>query len=234
MLAIQENEAELIRGLTRKDNVLVVGHSPRNFETAGKLTETDSQQIRVGYIGSANYSNWHSLNRFLIEVWPELIASSEFNAELKIAGKICDWFELHTPDRLKSMTDNRIELMGEVDELSDFYDNIDIAINPVQFGTGLKIKNVEAMAYGKPLVTTASGASGMSVDAQKQCRVVRNLQEMAEQLLELCRNPQTRVEEGIASKNLANSEYSDRSVYSELAKHFTELAQNAGKTQTIG
>lgn len=34
-------------------------------------------------------------------------------------------------------------------------------INPVQMGAGLKIKSVEAMANGLPLVTTTHSATGL-------------------------------------------------------------------------
>jgi len=34
-------------------------------------------------------------------------------------------------------------------------------INPIRFGAGLKIKNVEALAHGLPLVTTTHGSRGI-------------------------------------------------------------------------
>ncbi len=45
--------------------------------------------------------------------------------------------------------------------LGDYYKSIDIAINPALYGSGLKIKTVEALAYGIPLVTTSVGAQGL-------------------------------------------------------------------------
>ncbi len=45
--------------------------------------------------------------------------------------------------------------------IDDYYKEIDIAINPVLYGSGLKIKTVEAIAYGIPLVTTSAGAQGL-------------------------------------------------------------------------
>jgi glycosyltransferase involved in cell wall biosynthesis len=45
--------------------------------------------------------------------------------------------------------------------LGDYYKSIDIAINPVLYGSGLKIKTVEALAYGIPLVATSAGAQGL-------------------------------------------------------------------------
>ena len=51
--------------------------------------------------------------------------------------------------------------LGFVKELHTFYDAIDIALNPMVGGTGLKIKTVEPLCYGKPVLTTPSGAQGL-------------------------------------------------------------------------
>jgi glycosyltransferase involved in cell wall biosynthesis len=37
-----------------------------------------------------------------------------------------------------------------------------VVVAPLRFGTGLKIKCIEALAYGKALVTTSSGAEGLA------------------------------------------------------------------------
>ncbi|NRB47195.1 MAG: glycosyltransferase family 4 protein [Saprospiraceae bacterium] len=50
---------------------------------------------------------------------------------------------------------------GYVPNLQSIFNDIDIMINPVQMGAGLKIKSVEAMANGLPLVTTTHSATGL-------------------------------------------------------------------------
>ncbi len=224
VLAIQENEAELIRKHVSHPQVMVVGHAPQLNLNLDTVVEQPNK-IRLGYIGSANYSNWHAINRFLIEVWPDLLAQPDVEVELIVAGKICSWIEMQDGERLASLKANNIALIGEIDELRQFYDAIDIALNPVLFGTGLKIKNVEALAFGKPLVTTNSGASGMTSAAQQACYVVSTLSEMSTKLVNLCKNSEQRLRLASVAKAFAKSEFSANSIYSELAKHFTEAAQ---------
>ena len=55
-----------------------------------------------------------------------------------------------------------IELQANVSDPDGLYQSFRVAINPVRFGTGLKIKNQEALAAGKPLVVSANGAEGMA------------------------------------------------------------------------
>jgi glycosyltransferase involved in cell wall biosynthesis len=225
VLAIQQNEAELIRSLAPHPRVMVVGHSPELGQPQVSDSRHEGGAIRIGYIGSANYSNWHAINRFLIEVWPDLVTHEMIDAELVIAGKICSWFEMQESRKVESLRENRIRLLGEVDSLGDFYRQIDIAMNPVQFGTGLKIKNVEALAYGKPLVTTESGASGMSDSARDACCVVNGFPQMVRELEELCLNSARRDQMSKDALLLAKNELSDEATYSELARHLSKVAQ---------
>lgn len=54
-----------------------------------------------------------------------------------------------------------IRLLGQVENLAPVYRSATVVVNPVLFGTGLKIKTIEALGFGKALVTTKAGAEGM-------------------------------------------------------------------------
>lgn len=60
---------------------------------------------------------------------------------------------------------NRLARGSIFPSIDSYYQNIDIAINPSLYGNGLKIKTVEALAYGVPLVTTSKGAQGLSEES---------------------------------------------------------------------
>lgn len=228
ILAIQQNEAELIRSMTNNLDVLCVGHAPPFGEVLpvrSHKTTDGVERVVVGYIGSANYSNWHAINRFLIEVWPELTSLSNVEVELVIAGKICEWFFLDGNDYRERSEFAGVRFLGEVAELADFYREVDIVVNPVQFGTGLKIKNVEALAFAKPLVTTESGAGGISQSLLASCEVVASLREMADRLVELCESPEKREELRQKSILSAKQSLSETVVYSELAQHLLDSAK---------
>lgn len=48
-----------------------------------------------------------------------------------------------------------------VDDLSDIYSRVDLALNPTYAGGGVKTKTLEAIAYGIPVITSDEGARGM-------------------------------------------------------------------------
>lgn len=229
VLAIQEEEARLIAGLARGPRVLVTPHAVDYLNPAASAmpasvpaadpaggTIRDGDEVVIGYIGSANYSNWHAINRFLIEAWPELLELRQPQVRLLIAGRICEWFRIRDERPAGNLMMQRVELVGEVPELGDFYRRLDIAVNPVQFGTGLKIKNVEAMAFGVPLVTTPQGVAGMSAGSRAACRVARDLMDMPRQLLPLIQSPDGRRQLGEQAAAVAKSAFSDQQAFGEL------------------
>jgi glycosyltransferase involved in cell wall biosynthesis len=52
---------------------------------------------------------------------------------------------------------NWVSLLGKQDSLVDTYARAAVVINPVKFGTGLPVKTIEALSYGKPIVATSAG-----------------------------------------------------------------------------
>ncbi len=53
-----------------------------------------------------------------------------------------------------------VSVLGAVDRPEDFYAQIDCVIAPVAGGSGIKCKLAEALEAGRPVLTTALGASG--------------------------------------------------------------------------
>lgn len=147
ILAIQQNEYEICCRHLAPEKVHLVPHASniRNVYTS-------KQAIRsVGYIATDNPSNSGAIEWFLKQVW---IWHNAFpSLTLHIYGSIVNRFE--APDL------PFVHLAGHVDDLQEVYRNSDIMINPVRFGSGLKIKNVEALIHAIPLVTTSVGAQGM-------------------------------------------------------------------------
>ncbi|MEM7100797.1 MAG: glycosyltransferase [Pseudomonadota bacterium] len=145
VVAIQHNEATHFRNLSDTP-VVTVGHSiPLNPQSWDRVVPK-----RLLMVGSANQINLQGLEWFVQKVLP-IIRAQHPSTILAVAGSIGQ--NLAASDAL--------EILGRVDDLGDTYAQAQIVINPMQFGTGLKIKSIEALAYRRPLVTTATGAEGL-------------------------------------------------------------------------
>jgi hypothetical protein len=105
----------------------------------------------IGYAASQWIANRHGFRWFMDEVWPAL---APHRVELDVAGHIAALLPKPAPAGIR--------VRGFVPDLGALWQGMDVAINPVRWGSGLKIKTVEAMAAGLPVVTTGEGARGLA------------------------------------------------------------------------
>lgn len=139
-------------------------------------------KLRIGYFGSHNWVNELNFGAFLDE-WlrrPELVRGSSF----VLAGGICE--ELSDFISSDDLEQAAPVLLGKVEHLSELFTQCDIIINPERGGTGLKIKSLETMAFGMPLLSTRAGAVGF--DSEHKFHNAANFKDLADLVLELVRD----------------------------------------------
>jgi glycosyltransferase involved in cell wall biosynthesis len=110
----------------------------------------------VGFIGNFRHlPNLDAVRWFVRRVLPLLLENLP-QLRFVVCGKGMP------PDLAAAMQSNsRIVDLGEVAALRTFYEQIDIFVNPIVSGRGLRCKLVEAAAFGRPLVSTPLGAEGL-------------------------------------------------------------------------
>ena len=230
IIAIQDEEAELFREMAPGCKTIVCGHSveqsasPRPLArpaTPDTLDEDAPSRLTIGYLGSSNASNSHAIESFLSNVWPGLVEQNpDVRFDLVVAGGICQW--LVQSDVFETLDENRVDLLGSIADLETFYNRIDVVINPVQFGTGLKIKNCEAIAFGKPVITTPEGNVGFPAAAQAATVVCESAEAFQIELATLGAERLQLVDLQAAAAKLSQSGFSDQHVYSLLKQTLLE------------
>ena len=121
------------------------------------------------YLASANDINLQTIDVFIKMTFP-LILKKHPDTILVIGGSICEKLNIQ---------DNNIILKGHVDDLQSFYASGDIFINPETCGTGYKVKALEALSYGMPLVASSAGAAGVTDPFENHLFIADNLIEFA-------------------------------------------------------
>ena len=174
VLAIQDSEAVHFQKATTR-RVETLGHYlPQNFLTIKKPAA--SGKLKVGYLASGNPINQHSLHYFIraLKNHPALLDSCSFY----LAGAIC------ASDTAEG---SPFEKLGFIESPKAFYRDMDVILNPNLGGTGLKIKSVEALSFGKPLVATKDAMVGINTyEAMHQCTDMNGL---CESLAKLAQSP---------------------------------------------
>jgi len=106
----------------------------------------------IVFVASAYLPNKDAINYFIKNCWPAISVKYPL-VNLSIYGAVCE--------AVSTGENTSISLKGFAPDIDQVYHDADIVINPVRFGAGLKIKNIEALAHGRPLITTSHGARGL-------------------------------------------------------------------------
>jgi glycosyltransferase involved in cell wall biosynthesis len=112
----------------------------------------ERRQNHLIFSGSFRYiANYQAVVWFLEKVYP-LILKSVSDTQLLITG---DHADLPLP-----MTTN-VHLTGHVEDIKSLIASCDVSIVPIWSGGGTRLKILEAMALGTPIVSTSKGAEGL-------------------------------------------------------------------------
>ena len=134
---------------------------------------------RIGYFASDNTLNLEGFVWFQEYCWPRIVATCP-EARLVVGGRVC---------RLISAPAQGVELLGEVADPMAFHAKSLFSINPMPGGTGLKIKTVEALAAGRPVIAFEAGAAGLGALVGRGLTVVTSTEDFAQTCLRLLRDP---------------------------------------------
>jgi len=176
IVAIQEREAEAFRSMLPRKTVVTVPIPvcPEPLPASG---ETDPVCL---FVGGYSGHNLAGLAWLLREVWPRVLRECP-DARLDVAGTVADAVPDGTPGVCR---------VGPVEDLRDAYSTARIALAPLPMGTGLKIKVIEAMGWGRPVVTTSAGAEGFAALEQGWVAVVADSpDDFAAAVVRLLRSP---------------------------------------------
>ncbi len=166
IIAIQDKEKEFFSRLTKK-KVVTIGHIIKPY----KPIKRKSHRKNIFFIGFSHPTNKYGMDFFIKEAFPK-IQSKYPGAKLIIAGKISNF----APNQ------KEIIKLGRVKNIEKAYSLADIVISPLFFGTGLKIKNIEALAHCKPLITTNFGAIGLEKAKNKAFLIANTSEQFIKQI----------------------------------------------------
>jgi glycosyltransferase involved in cell wall biosynthesis len=145
VLAIQEEDARTFRQMGVRDPLVVVHGRP-----VTPMPAHEAEPARLLFVGSYNDFNVRGLQWFIADVWP-MIRAAVPDCELIVCGNIAKRLHPGGPG---------IVFRGVISDLGREYAASRVVINPIQAGTGLKIKVAEALCHGRPVVSTPNGVAG--------------------------------------------------------------------------
>jgi glycosyltransferase involved in cell wall biosynthesis len=174
VIAIQETERGDFSGLLGGGvTVRTVGHIVDLHEPCSPRAEgTD-----MLFVGTRWIANIKSINHFIQTTLP-LVRSRLPTARLVIAGNVSG----------ELVNAEGVVTLGEVDDLAEVYSMADVVVSPMLFGTGLKIKSIEALGRSKPVVMSSHAAVGLGEGAGQAFLVADSPEETAGALVRVLKD----------------------------------------------
>ncbi len=155
--------------------------------------ETGERPHTVLYVGDLSVRhNFLSLEWFCREVFVPLRREVE-DATLRVVGRISE-----ADKETLSALDDGIRVLGYVDDLNAEYHGASFFACPMLYGAGVKVKTIDALAQGLPLIGNPKAIEGTALKAGEHILIADTAEEMVA---------------------LARAVLTDRPAYDDLAKN---------------
>ena len=177
VVCISADEARLLDAKSKRP---VVVNEPllarATFSDAG-FSDRSSVGFVAGWSAGANSPNADGLRWFARHVWPLVLARVP-GVKLLVTGD-------DPPQEVLRFACESIEFVGRVSDLEVFYRGLRVAIVPIRYGSGVKLKAVEALQFGVPTVATSIGAESIPSDVEGLLPVTDGVEAFAARVAEL-------------------------------------------------
>jgi glycosyltransferase involved in cell wall biosynthesis len=126
----------------------------------------------------------------------------------------------NTPEKIKHYSNKNIIVLGEINDISKYMNAHQIMIVPLLSGGGMRIKIIEAMLYGKTIVSTSIGAEGIADENS----IIRcdNATIFAEACINMLANKNKQIELGDKAKQVASKKYTALNVTRNLLSFYNQ------------
>jgi glycosyltransferase involved in cell wall biosynthesis len=179
---VSETEKELLHRLVPDYQATHV--IPNGMSLAGEADNLPRPQPdTLIFSGSLSYAaNYEGMNWFIEEIYP-LIQAEAPAVKIMITGK--------AGERPLPPAAN-VTLTGFVEDVRPLIASAWISLAPIRLGGGTRLKILEAMALGTPVVTTSKGAEGLAVKDGEHLLIGDTPEAFAAAVLRLLKNPPLR------------------------------------------
>jgi polysaccharide biosynthesis protein PslH len=159
------------------------------------------KDIDVLFTGNMNYApNEQAAERLAKSIMP-LVWAQRPDAKLMIAGA--------DPTRkVLNLADTRVIVTGRIPDIREAYSRSRVFAAPMQMGTGLQNKLLEAMAMELPCITTSVANNALGATPDRQVLIARTDEDCANHILHLLNDETINRELATAGRAFVHSLYS--------------------------
>jgi glycosyltransferase involved in cell wall biosynthesis len=175
-IAVSEVDAQRLQSINSDAKIFVIENGVDAAHYAHDQAETKN---RIVFVGSMDYhANIEGATDFARAVWP-MIQQQQPQLRFTIVGR-------NPPAQVTELSSIAgVEVTGSVADVRPYYREALAAVVPLNVGGGSRLKILEAMAAGVPVVSTKLGAEGLNVSDSENILLAESLAQLANGIFKL-------------------------------------------------
>ena len=218
-IVVSEEDAERLLRMNSAARVFVIenGVDPAYY---GDTQDESNTKNRIIFVGSMDYhANIDAAVNFARNVWP-ILHDKKPELTFTIVGRD----PAPTVRELSSIAG--LEVTGSVEDVRPFYHEAIAAVVPLRVGGGSRLKILEAMAAGVPVVSTTIGAEGLKVGDGENILLADNDQDLVDKIVSVIDDENLRTRLVAAAHALIAERYDWSKLGVTLTSVYTKLLSN--------
>lgn len=216
-VTMSDNEKKFLQSINPKLNIAVIpnGIDVENFKPLPDNFRTNN----LLYIGKMDYQpNVDAVLYFIKEIFP-VIKRKTKNIKFIIVGS-------NPAKEIKQLENNKdIIVTGYVNDVRPFYEQCALSVVPLRAGGGTRLKILESMAFGRPVISTSIGCEGLHVCNNENIIISDKPEEFARKTIELLQNVNFREKISKNGRNLVEHNYSWGSIAKKQIQIYEKLTE---------
>lgn len=219
-VAMSNSDRDLLRAANPKLKIEVI---PNGVDTKQyQFLPLSEKAPTLIFVGNMAYRpNIDAVSYFCHSIYPKIQVEYP-QAEFWVVGK-------NPSPEVFGISGDGIRVIGQVDDLLPYYNNSTISVVPLRAGGGTRLKILEAMALGRPVVTTSMGCEGLNVVNGVHLLIADNPDQFADCVLQLLRDKQLQLKLAQQARNLVVNRYDWDVVTKSLVTLYENLQSPKGR-----
>ncbi len=219
VIAVSPQDARSLQRLEPDVPITVV---PNGVDTDHFRPEAGPTDGSLVFTGKMDFRpNIDAVLWFFHRVWPR-IKSRLPHARFMVVGR-------DPSSRLGPLSaDPQVEVTGRVPDIRPYLRRAELCVVPLQVGGGTRLKVLEAMAMGKPVLSTSLGCEGLEVTAGEEVILADGAEAFAQEAISLLDHPQRRRNLGTAARAAVKARYRWSQLVSRLEAAYEQAVPRRG------
>jgi polysaccharide biosynthesis protein PslH len=208
----ESDKREIIKELPETGNKITVIPNCVDFEQYDNYirTKQNKNDFTILFMGLLSYQpNTDAVYSICNKIAPKFGGNVQFN----IVGK--------NPPKIDHPSN--VKFLGYVEDVREHILNSDICIIPLKYGSGTRLKLLEYMAMGKPVISTSKGAEGIDYIHNKNIIIEDNINNFATIINELLSDETIKNNLGRNAKLLIKNRYDWKLYQKDLFNIYEEV-----------